>query len=103
MGVGYYLRAQPGHPYAYAVAGESLLDDQAILFLAPQIYHCNLLQGLNTRACPQDTGTERLFFILPERAALIPALERAYPGGRLSMFHTYPGDGVKVWLYRMSP
>ncbi len=101
MDVGNYLRHSPGRPYAYVIDGAGFdINHQAVIFLAPSVPRCLVPKDLDFSGCSPARADTRLFFLLPSQSALIPHLRTMFPGGSLSVFHTYEGN-QKVMLYRV--
>jgi 4-amino-4-deoxy-L-arabinose transferase-like glycosyltransferase len=102
--VGNYLRQPSVGPksYAYAIEGGGFdFGHQGVLFLAPDARTCNIPPSLALAGCAPATRqtTQRLFFIMPSQLAMIPSLEKAFPGGSLTRFNTYDSSNEPVMEY----
>jgi 4-amino-4-deoxy-L-arabinose transferase-like glycosyltransferase len=102
MDIGSYLRPIHDNPSVYGISAGSLdVTHQAVQLLAPDVKDaCNIPSGVDVRQCPFPPGRDRIFFIGPDRAALLPQLRATYPGGTLRVLRTYD-QGAQVWVYRV--
>jgi hypothetical protein len=89
------------HPfYAYSVTDLFYMDWEVLQYLAPNTPGCSVPADADLRLCPAIATHDRIFFIDSGRTTLLPMIEHEFPGGKVSLFHTYASVG-NLYMYRV--
>jgi 4-amino-4-deoxy-L-arabinose transferase-like glycosyltransferase len=96
---GNFLNDQPANTQVVFFGVPHLsFDSPALLYLAPQIKGVNAPEAWNTFDQSQLTSSKIIFVFRPEYRQDIAAVQKDYPGGRLSVEKAWNGD-VLYWVY----